>query len=129
MKACETAGVFTYGQLLDEVALSGRPHRRHTANLFDCIILRDLDDRQHYLLNTVHGNYKFQKVTQKILYEQLLKLHYRDHHSPAKWKEKLQTPIEWEKVWRSVHNPLSTEETTSFVLGTNTSKHVYCAFL
>ena len=61
-KPCETAGVFTYGQLLDEVALknNGRPHRRHIANLFDRVILRDLDDRQHYLLNTVDGNFKFQ---------------------------------------------------------------------
>ena len=58
-KLCETAGVFTYGQLLDEVALknSGRPHRRHVANLFDRIILRDLDDRQSHLLNTVDGNF------------------------------------------------------------------------
>ena len=64
-KLCETAGVFKYGQLLDEVALrnNGRPHRRHIANLFDRIVLRDLDDRQHYLLNTVDGNFKFQKVT------------------------------------------------------------------
>ena len=116
-KPCEPCGVFTYGQLLDEVALknNGRPHRRHSANLFDRIILRDLDDRQHYLLNTVDGNFKFQKVTQKMLYEQLLKLHYRDHHSSTKWVEKLQTPLEWEKVWKSVDNPLSTEETASFV--------------
>ena len=94
-KPCETAGVFTYGQLL-EVALrnNGRPHRRHIANLFDRIALRDLDDRQHYLLNTVDGNFKFQKVSHKMLYEQLLKLHYRDHHSSAKWVEKLQAPIE-----------------------------------
>ena len=116
-KPCEIAGVFTYGQLLDEVALknNGRPHHRHIANLFDRIILRDLDDRQFYLLNKVDGNFKFQKVTQKMLYEQLLKLHYRDHHSSAKWVEKLQTPVEWEKVWKSVHNPLSTEQTPSFV--------------
>ena len=116
-KPCETAGVFTYGQLSDEVALknNGRPHRRHIANLFDRIILRDLDDRQFYLLHTVDGNFKFQKVTQKMLYEQLLKLHYRDHHSSAKWVEKLHTPVEWERVWKSVHNPLSTEETPSFV--------------
>ena len=47
-KPCETPGVFTYGQLLDEVTLknNGHPHRRHIANLFDRIILRDLDDRQ-----------------------------------------------------------------------------------
>ena len=116
-KPCETAGVFTYGQLLDEVALrnNGRPHCRHIANLFDRISLRDLDDRQFYLLNTVDGTFKFQKVTQKMLYEQLLKLHYRDHHSSAKWVAKLQTPIVWDKVWKAVHNPLSTEETASFV--------------
>ena len=58
-KPCETAGVFTYGQLLDEVALknNGRPHRIHIANLFDRIIFRDLDDRQFYLLHTVDGNF------------------------------------------------------------------------
>ena len=124
-KPCETAGVFTYDQLLDEVALkkNGRPHRRHIANLFDRIILRDLDDRQHYLLNTVDGNVKFQKVTQRM-YEQLIKLHYRDHHSSPKWIEKLQTPVEWKKVWKSVHNPLSTEDTTSFVW-----EQIYYAFL
>ena len=116
-KPCETAGVFTYGQFLDEVALkdNGHPHRRHIANLFDRIILRDLGDRQFYLLHTVDGNFKFQKVTQKMLYEQLLKLHYRDHHSSAKWVEKLHTPVEWEKVWKSVHNPLPMEETASFL--------------
>ena len=39
-KPCETAGVFTYGQLLDAVALknNGRPHRRHIANLLDRVI-------------------------------------------------------------------------------------------
>ena len=116
-KPCETAGVFTYGLLLDEVELrtNGRPHRRHIANLFDRIFIRDLDDRQHYLLNTVDGNFKFEKVTQKLVYEQLLKLNYRDHHSSAKWVEKFNTPVEWDKVWGSVHNPLATEETASFV--------------
>ena len=116
-KPCETAGVFTYGLLLDEVALrnNGRPHRRHIANLFDRIFIRDLDDRQHYLLNTVDGNFNFVNVTQKLVYEQLLKLNYRDHHSSAKWVEKLNAPVEWDKVWSSVHNPLATEETTSFV--------------
>ena len=42
-------------------------------------------------------------------------LNYRDHHSSAKWVEKLNTPVEWDKVWSSVHNPLATEETVSFV--------------
>ena len=49
------------------------------------------------------------------MYEQLLKLNYRDHHSSAKWVEKFNTPVEWDKVWGSVHNPHATEETASFV--------------
>ena len=116
-KPCETAGIFTYGKLLDEVELrnNGCPHRRYIANLFDRIILQDLNDRQHYLLNTEDGNFPFEKVTQKHLYEQLLKLNFRDHHSSAKWVEKLQTPIDWEKIWNAVHNPLATEDTTSFI--------------
>ena len=127
-KPCETAGVFTYGLLLDEVELrtNGHPHRRHIANLFDRIFIRDLDDRQHYLLNTGDGNFKFEKVTQKLVYEQLLKLNYRDHHSSEKWVEKFNTPVEWDKVWGSVHNPLATEETASFVWE---QIHVYDVFL
>ena len=29
--------------------------------------------------------------------------------------EKLRNPVDWDKLWTSVHNPLSTEETTSFI--------------
>ena len=36
-------------------------------------------------------------------------------NSTAKWVDKRRTPIEWDKVWQSGHNPLSAEETTSFV--------------
>ena len=39
----------------------------YCTNLFDRITFRDFDERQHYLLNTVDGNFKFQKVTQKLL--------------------------------------------------------------
>ena len=108
--------VYTYGQLLDEAAKrdNGRPHCRNVTNLLDRIAVRDLEERQHHLI-TDGCNVPFQKVSQRLLYAQLLKLNDRDHHSSAKWVEKLQTSIEWDKVWGSVHNPLSTEETTSFV--------------
>ena len=70
-KPCETAGIFICGPLLVEVELrnNGRPHPIHIANLFDRIFLRDLDDRQHYLLNTADGNFKFPQVTQRLLYD------------------------------------------------------------
>ena len=116
-KPCELAGVFTYGQLLDEVELrnNGRPHRRHIANLYDRIAVQDFDEREHHLLVTTTGNFAFQNITQRLLYAQLIRLHYRDHHTSAKWVEKLRNPVEWDKVWTSVHHPLSTEETTSFI--------------
>ena len=116
-KSCAQAGVYTYGRLLDEAAKrdNGRPHCRNVTDLLDRIVVTDLEERQHHLLITEAGRVPFQMVSQRLLYAQLLKLNYRDHHSSAKWVEKLQTPIDWDKVWGSVHNPLTTEETTSFV--------------
>ena len=61
-KPCELAGVFTYGQLLDEVE-HRRPHRRHIANLYDRIDVQDFDERGHHVLATTTGNFTFQKVT------------------------------------------------------------------
>ena len=116
-KPCELAGVFTYGQLLDEVEHrnNGRTHRRYIANLYDRIDVKDFDEREHHLLATTTGNFTFQKVTQRLLYAQLIRLQYRDYHSSAKWVEKLRNSVEWDNVWTLVHNPLSTEETTSFI--------------
>ena len=97
-KSCAKAGVYTYGQLLDEVAKrdTGSPHCRNVTNLFDRIAVTDLEKRQHHLLITVEGNVPFQKVSQRLLYAQLLKLNYRDHHSSAKWGET--TSFVWEQI-------------------------------
>ena len=80
-KSCTRAGVYTYGQLLDEVAKRdiGSPHCRKVTNFFDRIAVTDLEERQHHLLITVEGDVPFQKVSQRLLYAQLLKLNYRDH--------------------------------------------------
>ena len=45
---CEREGVFTYGQLLDEVTLrdNGRPYRAPITKVHDRIIIRDLTNRQ-----------------------------------------------------------------------------------
>ena len=82
-------------KLLDEVELrnNGRPHRRHIANLFDRIFIWDLDDRQHYLLHTVDGNFKFEKVTQTFIFylscHTCTHLHMRHApiHFPKMWHE------------------------------------------
>ena len=114
---CERVGVFTYGQLLDEIALrdKGQPHRSPITNLFDRLTPPDMTDREDYCLSTTKGNVKFEGLTQKRLYSELIKLNYRDHHSSAKWVEKLQTPVDWDKVWQTVHNRLTTKDTKSTI--------------
>ena len=69
-KSCARAGVYTYGQLLDEVAEreKGLPHCRNVTNILDRIAVRDLEERQHHLLITVGSNVPFHKVSQKLLY-------------------------------------------------------------
>ena len=85
-KSCARAGVYTYGQLLDEVAErdKGRQHCRNVTNLLDRIAVRDLEERQQHLLITVGGNVPFHKVSQKLFYAQLVKLNYRDQNG---WKD------------------------------------------
>ena len=40
---------------------------------------------------------------------------FRAHHSTSKWVERLNIPIDWPAVWRSVHNPLARESTRSTI--------------
>ena len=56
-KSCARAGVYVYGQLLDEAAKrdNGRPHCRNVTNLLARIAVRDLEERQHHLLITEWG--------------------------------------------------------------------------
>ena len=114
---CERVGVFTYGQLLDEIALrdKGQPHRSPITNLFDRQTPPDMTDREDYCLSTTKGNVKCKGLTQKLLYAELIKLNYRDHHSSAKWVAKLPTLVDWDKVWQTVHNRMTTEDTKSTI--------------
>ena len=45
----------------------------------------------------------------------MLLSYYNDHHSTTKWLQKISTYIEWNEVWQSVHNPLSSEDTTTLI--------------
>ena len=55
------------------------------------------------------------QITHKQLYEESLLNIYRDHHSQAKWTEKLNTAIVWEHVWTAVHNSLVENETKTII--------------
>ena len=115
-KTCEDAGVYNYGHLLDEVALrtAGQRHRKVITNLFDRIVT-DLDNRQDWVLQIVTGAPTFQMVTSRIIYTQLLKQKYKDHHSSVKWVERLHLSVQWDRVWSAVHNRLATEDVKSII--------------
>ena len=115
---CLTHNITTYGQLLDEVALrtAGVRHRRHIASLFDLITTADLDGRGDYFLHTHRDPIPFSKLYQHHIYEALLRTQvYRDHHSTAKWVQRLNAPVDWDRVWQTVHQPLAREGTKSLV--------------
>ena len=53
--------------------------------------------------------YKFDKITQKEIYSELLHEQSRDHPYAGKWGTTRFGLIEWDKVWRSVHKQFYTE--------------------
>ena len=110
-KPCEAANIYTYGQLVD--AQAGR-YQRGVTTLYRRMVNKDLEGRQDFLLGTYTGEIKFSLVTQRLLYEQLLKHQYRDHHSTAKWVLQL-GPLDWDPIWRGIHSPLAMEDSKSII--------------
>ena len=115
-----TKNIFTYDRFVLELGAKNRGERydRSIIAMYNKIAIRDLKDRGEFFLCVDSTLIPFQKVTQKLLYERILKSSrdlYRDHHSSVKWVEKLKVPIVWDKVWKSVHNPLASAETKSCI--------------
>ena len=109
---CVQAGIYTYGRLREEVA---RRYARGVTTLLRRMVHKDFEDREDYQVGTVNGYVKFSLVTQRLLYSLFLKHNYRDHHSSAKWVLQLGVPLEWDKIWPVIHNPLAFVDTTSLV--------------
>ena len=118
---CMNNDIYTYGQLQDEVDLRsiGERYKRNVTAVFDKIKTCDGGNRDDFVLEAVSSTVPFLQVTQKLIYETLLKTHvYKDHHSSAKWVMELDQPIlgpTWEKMWNSIHNPLSSNNTKSAI--------------
>ena len=107
---CLKNEIYTLGPILDEVGKRerGLVYERRLTDVFDKIRTLDVENREEFNLHTRSGFLPFVKVTQKKLYEQLLKSNiYRDHHSEVKWVTRMNMPLEWEKIWTSVHNPIT----------------------
>ena len=117
---CVEESIFKYSRFVLEQGAKNRGERydRSIIAIYNKITVRDLKDRTEFFLCVGSELIPFQKVTKKLLYEQILKSSrdiYKDHHSSVKWVEELNIPIVWDKVWKSVHNPLASAETKSCI--------------
>ena len=88
------------------------------ANIFPKIVHADTIGKA---LNTIfitelQSLLSFSAVTCKDLYGELIRKNYIEHHSLQKWEDRFpDTDIDWDKVWTSVCNPVSTENTKSLI--------------
>ena len=67
------------------------------------------------MLTTAQARIALRFVTHKNLYNELLQQGYSEHHSLAKWEQKLSIEIEWEHVWASLNNPITSENVKSAI--------------
>lgn len=73
------------------------------------------NSKEHAIVTLTQGYLSFKKLTENMLYHELLFPMYRDHHSSPRWALYFPYPIEWEKIWHNCHNILATETTKTVV--------------
>ena len=114
-KYCIDNNITTFGQITQELIprVAGQDVEMTTLLPYDINV--DMENRNEHTIITDKGLVKFKEVAQKAIYQQISKRTQTDHHSSAKWVERLELPIDWKKVWESVHNPLATEETKTVI--------------
>ena len=113
----ERTNFYTFGQFLDEKTKQARdqPYDRRAVALCDEIVLKmNVKKVDHLVLNN-GDEIEFIFVTHKLLYEDTVSKIPDVHHSQAKWAARLQTLIDWDDVWYTVHNYLSTYKITSTI--------------
>ena len=96
----------------------GQPHKAFAANVFPKIVHTDIVGKcaNTIFITEYQALISLSVVTCKDLYGELIRKNYSEHHSAQKWEEKfVDTEIDWSKVWTSVCNPVSTENTKSII--------------
>ena len=117
---CSKNGITTYGQVLDEheKRLNNQPHNRHIANVYRHIAHKDLEDRKDNVIyhSETQKYITFDKATHKMVYQELIRLNYKEHHSKSKWEERFgNLEIDWKMIWKTLNNPLTTEDAKSII--------------
>ena len=119
-KRCEREEIFTYGEVIDEYTkqLNGEAHKSYVANVFPKITHTDLIGKGHNTIffRKLQAKVTFRNATCKEIYEELISKNYKIHHSEDKWEDKFpEYNIEWSEVWKSVNNPVASEDSKTVV--------------
>ena len=117
-KYCNERNIFRYDQLIEEKRkeLAHLPFDKVQTNLLDKILVSTLTHKEDILITSKEKKIKLKDITQKLLDEEtLLKVNSHDHHSQAKLIRKLNTVINWDNLWNTVHNTLSTNKTKTVI--------------
>ena len=96
---------------------AGRPSIRNMANFFDQINTISYNNQAHSIHTQAKGTLSLQKLTEKIIYYELVTTHYRDHHSLEKWFHIFPQLLaqDWAGIWKNCHNILATEDTKTLI--------------
>ena len=118
--SCQKNNIYTYGQILveHEKRQNQQPHNRHIANIYLKITNKDLENRtENVIYHTESKTYvKFQDTENKQIYQELIKLQYKEHHSKNKWEERFpETTLDWDNIWKSINNPITLEDTKTAI--------------
>ena len=116
---CIRNNAYTYGDILREYEKmqNNEPHNKRIANVYKRITTKDVQNRSDYFFfHTEKQKYiTFQQTTHKIVYQELLKLKYKEHHSKEKWEKKFSKGLDWQKIWESLNDHISNETTKSII--------------
>ena len=117
---CERNKIYTYGDISTEYVKQhfGQPHSKHVANIHRRITITNLRGKSENTLYLTESMKRipFHLVTHKQIYNEIIQLGYKEHHSKKKWEEKFHsTHIVWPTVWESLNNPVATEDTKSLI--------------
>ena len=112
-KRCERLSIFKYRQFADEYSKMALqlPYIPYVSKTFERIAHMYISGKaQHTIfLTSQQACISFGAVTFKNVYEELLRRNYVEHHSIEKWETKFSSNIEWDKVWATINNPVTTE--------------------
>ena len=108
----------TYGDLLQAERTQQNPKLKNVfkQKIRSIQIIRDSAEK--HKIKGIHEEMEFKDVTEKFIYGELISIQSRDHVYQSKWLMERGDEtgmIEWDTVWKSVHNTFFTEEIKSTI--------------